>query len=193
MLLNGAPAGQLFNVSGSTDVLALSIERFKPHEQLLTRALGVGRKWLSVATIAAAGSSLSWAQRQLFGDMEHNQFWKLVSVRARHHRPSPVRFEPYLAGERTNIEQRQGAFTGLTLATTREQMLEAVIEAIARVSAERLPLLQSRGGRLRHKVFVSGGVQAGLDRVLHRDWPGKWTYKPIDEATLRGLGCLEPK
>src|SRR5688572_8260120 len=193
MLLTGAAAGQLFNVCGSTDVLALCTDRARPHPELLTRALGVGRKWLSVATIAAAGTSLTWAQQQLFSDVKRAKFWKLVAARAKRRQPSPVTFDPYLAGERTSIEQKRGAFSGLTLATTREDLLEAIIDALARVSAERLPLLQTRGTRMLRNVYVSGGVHDALERVLHRDWPGRWTFKSIDEATLRGLGRLEPK
>src|SRR6185436_2015340 len=66
MLLAGATVGQLLNVCGSTDVLGLCTDRPRPHPQLLTRALGVGRKWMHVATLAAAGSSLNWAKEQLF-------------------------------------------------------------------------------------------------------------------------------
>ncbi len=62
MLLAGARKGQLLNVSGSTDVLALCMDKAKPHERLITRALGVGQKWLSVATLAAAGAALDWAR-----------------------------------------------------------------------------------------------------------------------------------
>src|SRR3712207_6984137 len=47
-----------------------------------------------------------------------------------------------LAGERASIEQRRAAFTGLTLATTREQMLEAVIESLVHASADRFALLK---------------------------------------------------
>jgi sugar (pentulose or hexulose) kinase len=103
-----------------------------------------------------------------------------------------VTFEPYLAGERTSIDQRFAAFSGLTLSTTRRDMLEAVIESLARASAERVPLLQSRGTRIRHDVFATGGA-SGLSDVLHRDWPGKWTFHGEDEATLRGLGTLTPR
>src|SRR5687768_7794019 len=193
MLLTGASPGQLFNVCGSTDVLALCTARARPHVRLLTRALGVGQKWLSVATIAAAGTSLTWAQQQLFSDVKRAKFWKLVAARAKRRQPSPVTFDPYLAGERTSIEQKRGAFSGLTLATTRQDMLEAIVEALARVSAERLPLLQTRVPRMLRNVYVSGGVNDALVRVLHRDWPGRWTFKSIEEATLRGLGRLEPK
>src|SRR6185437_10795297 len=64
MLMTGAPVGQMLNVCGTTDVLALCTDRFSPHPHLLTRALGIGKRWLSVSTIAAAGSAISWARDQ---------------------------------------------------------------------------------------------------------------------------------
>jgi sugar (pentulose or hexulose) kinase len=104
----------------------------------------------------------------------------------------PVRFDPYLAGDRTSIEQRQAAFTGLTLATTREQMLGAVIEALAEASAARIALFRKNRASIRHDVVVSGGVSNGLDKIFHRDWPGKWTFRSQEEASLRGLSKLIP-
>jgi hypothetical protein len=89
-----------------------------------------------------------------------------------------------------SIEQRQAAFTGLTLATTREQILSAVIEALAAASAARIELLRTRRARIDHLVLVSGGVSDGLGRLLHRDWPGKWRFFSEEEASLRGLGTL---
>ena len=91
-----------------------------------------------------------------------------------------------------SIEQRQGEFHGLALSTTREEMLRAVIESLATASAARVPLLQQGGVRIRRKVMVTGGVQQGLRDLLYRDWRGQWDFKPQDEATLRGLGCLQP-
>jgi xylulokinase len=102
-------------------------------------------------------------------------------------------FEPYLAGDRTNIEQRQGAFTGLSLASTREQMLSAVIEALAKASAERLKLLDSGDVPIHNTVVVSGGAEDRLDRLMHRDWPGRWKFRAVTEATLRGLGVIVPR
>ena len=104
-----------------------------------------------------------------------------------------VTFEPYLAGERTSIEQRRGAFTGLTLATTRRQMLAAVIESLARASAARIELITTNPVKLRRDVLVTGGASSGassLIRLLRRDWPGKWAFGDEPEATLRGLATL---
>lgn len=189
-LLAGAESGQLINACGSTDVLALCTDRPAPHERLLTRALGVGKKWLSVSTVASSGSSLMWAKEQLFSDLSMDQFQALLAKLAKRPLASSVRFEPYLAGDRMSVEQKQGAFCGLTLSSTRQQMLSAIIEALARASAERLPQLAAGGTSLKRNVLITGGVSDGLDQVLHRDWPGKWSFRHVEEATLLGLGTL---
>lgn len=194
MLLAGAKIGQLFNVCGSTDVLALCTDTPRPHEKLLTRALGVERKWLAVGTLAAVASALYWAWEQFFRE------WPIEKFQAELFRLSKigeaaaggVTFEPYMAGERTSIDQRRAAFSGLTLATTRENMLSAIIEALTRASAERLPLLEATGTELLHRVAVSGGADR-LDKLLRRDWPGKWTFRSVTDATMRGLGTLTPR
>jgi xylulokinase len=191
IVLAGAKAGRLLNVSGSTDVLALCTNRPRPHPRLLTRALGAGRMWLSVGTIAAAGSALEWARRQLFAEMGEDRFYRLVRLCANGH-SGGCRFEPYLAGDRTSMEAKQGAFTNLTLATTREQMLAAVVDSLAEVSAARLKLLATRGVKIDHRVITSGGTARGLRNVLQRDWPGKWSFQYQDEASLRGLWHQRP-
>jgi xylulokinase len=192
MLLAGARPGQLFNVVGSTDVLALCTDRPKPHERLLTRALGVQGRWLQVSTIAAMASSIYWARDQFFPEMPledfRKEFRRLSKLGAS--AACGVEFEPYMAGERTSIEQRQGAFRQVTLATTKTHLLAAIMEGLTRASAERLPLLQATGTRLRRDVAVSGGSDR-LDQLMHRDWPGQWTFRAVTDATMRGLGTME--
>ncbi|HSU65513.1 MAG TPA: FGGY family carbohydrate kinase [Tepidisphaeraceae bacterium] len=202
MLLSGAAIGQLTNNCGSTDVLGLCAARAVPNDRLLTRALGVGPKWMSVSTIAAAGSSMEWMKNQVFPDLDRPAYWKLVnklSKPAKGDGKSPelacgsVRFEPYLAGDRTSVEQRQGAFTGLTLSSTREQMLAAVIQALAEASAARLELFHQLKIPMRRKVMLTGGSADGLSDLLHKEWKGQWDFYVEAEATLRGLATLEPQ
>ncbi len=194
MLTAGANHGQLFNVCGSTDVLALCTEKPRPQEQLLTRALGVGRKWLAVSTLAAMASAIYWARDQFFSE------WPIERFRAELFRLSRVGpkaaggvvFEPYMAGERTSIEQRTGAFRNLTLATTRENIVSAILEGLIKASAERFPLLQATGTKMLPTVVVSGGADR-LDKLMHRDWPGKWHFRSVTDATMRGLGMMTPE
>lgn len=190
VLLSGAKVGQLVNVVGSTDVLALCTNRFCPRRGLLTRALGTGRKWLSVGTIAAAGSSLLWVKDQFFADLSNSEFFRLVSRLAGSKLRPGVKFEPYLAGDRASVRQRWGALTGLRLSTTREEILQAVIEGLAEASTSRIELLRSTGTPMRRQVMICGGGDGRLARLMWRNWPRGWQswYEP--EASLRGLAML---
>lgn len=194
MLRAGATPGRLFNVCGSTDVLALCTDRPQPDERLLTRALGVRGLWLQVSTLAAAASSIYWARDQFFREMPLEDFRKEVHRLSRlgPKAAGGVSFAPYMAGERTNIEQRTGAFSGITLSTKRENLLAAIIEGLVKASAERLPILRRTGTPLLEEVMVSGGSDR-LDKIFHRDWEGNWKFRSVTDATMRGLGLLPPR
>lgn len=183
--------GLLVNSVGSTDVLAMLIDEPKPMPRLLTRALGVGRRWVAVATLASVGTTLAWARRTLFPETASADFHALIEQLGTDSNSHGVRFRPYLAGDRTTLNQPRGGFSGLTLATTREHMLTAVVNGLAEASAARLPLLtvvRSPGP----VVFVTGGAAAD---VMYRDWPARadgrnWTRRPVPEATLGGAAVL---
>lgn len=226
MLLAGANPGQMLDVCGTTDVLALCVDKPQVHPQLITRALGVGRRWIHASTLASAGSALTWARQTFFSEMDEKRFWTMSrklsnslsqtstsSVesysgsgegRGPARKPSPqpspsvlgegdiapaslVTFEPYLAGDRMSIEQKRASLSGLTLGTTREDILIGILRSLSRASAARIPLFQSIR-KIHPRVVVSG--RAGMTSLLHRDWPGKWTFQFEPEATLRGLYLL---
>ena len=155
----------------------------------------MGRRWLSVSTQAAAGSALDWAHQTLFHELPDKKFYSLISKIARKidndGDDSPVQFENYLAGSRTSLEQRTASFTGFSLSTTRDDMLRAILQSLARESAARIRLLAEVNPiSIRRLVLLTGGVQGGLSKLLHRGWPGQWTFKEEEEATLRGIWAL---
>jgi sugar (pentulose or hexulose) kinase len=193
MILTKPTPGQMVNVAGSTDVLALCTAKPHPHERLLTRALGVGKKWLSVATLAAGGSSLMWMHDQFFSDLSMEKFNQLLARLARKSAKSGVKFDPYLAGDRMSIDQKTASFTGLNLSTTRQMMLSAVIESLAEASAARLSLLKQCCRTMKPDVLVSGGVDKHVASIIHRNWAGRWSFHPETEAGLRGLSLLNPE
>jgi xylulokinase len=197
--------GRLVHSSGSSDVLALVVDTCKPIENLLWRPLGTGRhgkpRWLAVSTMAAGGSSIKWMRDEFFRDLSHKQFWKLLGKllermkateanKTRHGNSAEVGFRPLLAGDRTSLEERQGAFEGLTLATSREDMLAAVVRALAAEGRERLMTLQSVH-KIDAQVFTMGGEQL-LAEYLHRHWPepSRWRFTPLEGEAMPGLSKL---
>ena len=79
MLLAGTRPGQLLNVCGSTDVLALCTDKPRPARATADAgARGRGRGGDRVSTMAPAGSSLVWAKENLFPDLDRAEFRTLV-------------------------------------------------------------------------------------------------------------------
>lgn len=200
MLLAGARSGQLVNASGSTDVLALATTQPRPHERLLTRRLGVGRKWLSISTLAATGSAITWAKEQLFPDLDWPAFTRLVrkvsGTESTPEQPATKQWptiEPYFSGDRMSLEQKSARIEGITLGTTRQDLLAGLIFSLAKASADRLNDLAVNPVRMRRDVLITGGTVRILRDALYSQWPGKWIFTEHKDATLRGLGQLSPQ
>jgi sugar (pentulose or hexulose) kinase len=146
-----------------------------------------------VGTLAAVASSLFWWREQAYPEVSVQAFPELFHRLARAGKKASegVRFDPYLAGERTSINQRTGGLSGITLATKRDHILSAMVEGLIAASAARLPLMMNSGTEILPTVAVSGGGDR-LDKLMRRDWPGHWRFRSVTDATMRGLGTLEP-
>lgn len=184
----GLSVGQLFNSVGTTDVLAIVTDRPRPGPEVLTRAVGVGRAWVTVYTIAAGGGALEWAHRNLYADLPRPEFHALLREVASETGPSDVTFEPYLAGDRLSLQQRTASFGGLTMSRGRREMLRAILEAWAAQSAEGMRRLSAVATPLPDVYITGGGAEVG--NALRSRWPGDWRFHYLEEAGLTGLAKL---
>ena len=101
---------------------------------------------------------------------------------------SPVAVDLGFDGDRQAVDQPTGGLSGLTLATTRADVLHGVLlaqRADARRRYDRLATLHPPAD----EVLFTGG-NAAVARLLHAAWPGRHTYRQVEEGTLRGLGAL---
>lgn len=101
---------------------------------------------------------------------------------------SGVVFEPYLAGDRTSMEQRRGAFIHLSLSNTRDDFLESAVRALIGQSLARFQRLQTLHA-IDPTIYTMGG-QHELADAMHRVWPGKYKFEPIEHEALTGLARL---
>jgi xylulokinase len=104
----------------------------------------------------AATDSLNWLARitdrkpaLLTGQMGHDL-----------RKPGPVRFLPYLAGERTphNDADIRGSFTGLGLATSVDDLTQAVLEGVAFGLRDSFEALKARGASMESLMAIGGGT-----------------------------------
>jgi sugar (pentulose or hexulose) kinase len=193
--------GQLVHNTGSTDVLALCVDRRYPAEGILTRPIGVSGKWskhsgkppwLAIRTMASAGSAMDWARRTLFPRLTDNQWRSLVMRSCKTLSQSgntSVQCVPTFVGERAALAQPTGAsFSGIRLSTDSRQLLESVIQALVAQSAKNYSLLANIYEPQR-TVYSMGGASAVGD-AMHASWPGKHTFRHLTADGLFGLVLL---
>ncbi|MGH7179824.1 MAG: FGGY family carbohydrate kinase, partial [Tepidisphaeraceae bacterium] len=166
MLLAGAKPGGVVHLCGSTDLLAVCTDRARPHSQLVTGALGVGRRWVSTSALAA-GSAISRARRALCADVSDAAFWKLVDDLSHNRR---------VAARRATSADHD--------------ILRTLLDALAKMSETRLRLLREAGVRIDRRVVAGGSLGRAMGKLMRRDWRGSWRVKSVEHAGLCGLSRL---
>ncbi|MCW2040666.1 xylulokinase [Bradyrhizobium ottawaense] len=116
--------------------------------------------WHQMGVMLSAAASLAW----LAGVMETPAAALLAPLGERVDGPSPIRFLPYLDGERTphNDAAASGAFVGLRGATGRTQIVQAVLEGVAFAARDNLAALSAASGPVAELDLVGGGSRSPL-------------------------------
>ncbi|MBY4640566.1 xylulokinase [Gluconacetobacter entanii] len=208
--LGAVAAGSAFVSLGTSGVVWVTTDRFRPHPQGGIHAFchAVPDMWHQMGVTLSAASSLAWWSRTT-GMAEADL---LAELPERVTRPSPVIFLPYLSGERTphNDGDIRGVFAGLSSGTTRADMTQAVLEGVAFsfrdvvdvLADARSPLAQADviGGGSRSRLWISiiatvTGVS--LHRLAHGEQGGAFGAARLARLAVTGESvasvCLPPQ
>ena len=150
--------GQGFVSLGTSGVLLVARDGYRPAPETAVHTFchAVPERWYQMGVMLAATDSLNWLARitdrkpaLLTGQMGHDL-----------RKPGPVRFLPYLAGERTphNDADIRGSFTGLGLATSVDDLTQAVLEGVAFGLRDSFEALKARGASLESLMAIGGGT-----------------------------------
>ena len=149
----------------------------------LYRAVGGG--YYRLAPVQNVGVTLDWVRHLLGATWE-----ELYDTAARPRRPDAPRFDPYLSPERWN-PAATGAWTGLTLAHEREDLMRSALDGVAGLLRQRLDDLRAAGHAPRRVILGGGGTTNRAWRALLaqalglplRDAPATW-LTPAGAARL---------
>ncbi len=151
--------GSAFVSLGTSGVLWATTDRFVPAPQSAVHAFchAVPGTWHQMGVTLSAAASLAW-WAGVSGRPEAALLAELPAVRA----PAAVQFLPYLSGERTphNDGAVRGAFTGLSQATTRAEMTQAVLEGVAFSLRDCLDALAASGTAVAAADLIGGGSRS---------------------------------
>lgn len=179
-------SGQILNISGSSEIITICLDRPLPHEKYYLRTHPLPGRWLAY-DIVIGGFALDWFFEQFCREMTREEFYTSYLQRVLEGRGNKVRFVPYLTGDRTDLRQRTGALFGLTLSTTREDCLYALVEAMVNRMQRTLTMMAEHLPLSRTLVLTGGGVKALVDykRRVFRDF----SIEVKEDCSL--WGCVE--
>ncbi|MBQ6819509.1 MAG: xylulokinase, partial [Clostridia bacterium] len=111
-------------------------------------------KYHSMACMLSAASCNGWWAEKILGTDDFKTEESAMDIAAE----NPVLFLPYLMGERSplNDPDVRGMFYGMSLATTRAQMGQAVLEGVAFAFRHNIDIIRSSGIEI-HKAKICGG------------------------------------
>lgn len=187
--LGAIAPGDAFLSLGTSGVLFRVTGRFAPAPASAVHAFchALGGLWHQMGVMLSAAASLAWLARILATpDSE-----LLASLGEAVDRPSPVRFLPYLDGERTphNDAAAAGAFVGLRGATGRADIVQAVLEGVAYAARDNLAALGSSGPPITEVDLVGGGSRSPLWAQIIADVIGIPVHRVEEAAVGAALGA----
>lgn len=179
--------GDIMNPTGSSEIISVLTDVPKPDPNYYLRNAALPGLW-QIFSITCGGFGVDWFYRQFCQDMSREAFYQFEAQAIRdciQAGTGGVTFEPYLAGDRQSLDIKTGSWHGLTLASTRGQMLAAYLNAIQDVICQTI----RRAGttvRLNTNIKISGGMATGDYLALKKHVFPEFSFEIVDDCPLLG-------
>jgi xylulokinase len=178
--------GDLLHEVGTTQVLAVFVDRPQPDPRRLIRKLGVGDRFVYVTHNPVGGVALDWLHRLCFRDQSEHDFYERTLVEASKRQTRVTLDPPFLGGDRLEIEAHRAAFRDLELTTDRLDLLTAVLDALARRHRQAVAAL-GQGDTFR-RIFLTGGGAEMVHRLIPEYHGARVSI--FQEGSVRGVARL---
>jgi xylulokinase len=170
-------------------VLFRVTDKFAPAPASAVHAFchALGGLWHQMGVMLSAAASLAWLAK-ILATPESELLGPLGDTVDR---PSPVRFLPYLDGERTphNDATAAGALVGLRSATDRNAIVQAVLEGVAFAARDNLAALATSGPGITEVDLVGGGSRSPLWAQIMADVLGIPVHRVEEGEVGAALGA----
>jgi len=156
----------------------------------LLRTHAYPNRWLAMKIVVAGGGSIEWFRRTLCRELSREVFYNEYFPEVlKETTPPDSRFKPYLSGDRHSISQKAGAFTGLSLSTSREELLLSLARGIASSQIAALKKWRQEVSLADSIFHVGGGASQPYSEFKERLYKD---YKFINkgQTTLKGAADL---
>lgn len=183
--------GEILNISGSSEMVSILTDVPIINEKYYLRRAAQKGLWQFYAT-TVGGFALDWMRNLMFSEVDANRYYNEIipSLLAREPKKNSPCFLPYLAGDRQSLLKKRGSFNGMTLDTSREDLLLAVLNGINKPLVDTIEL-SAKLIKINPTVKITGGLTriAGYcdlkARLFNVD-----NIQSVDDCTIRGSAQL---
>ena len=181
--------GDIMNVTGTTEMVVVCMDQPLASSRCNLKNHVVPDRWNAMFALNTGGKAIEWAYAQFFRDMDEKAFYErlLPEVIAKDRKNIPG-FTPFLTGDRYSLKFKSAMFTKITLSTTREDLLLAVIHGVVAKVKDFLTLME-QNVELNRTVNVTGkGAEALL--ACKRKMIKGYTFQQVDSGSLLGTAKI---
>jgi len=182
--------GDLLNTSGTVDIMVLCLEKPLVSQRHLLRTHAYPGKWLAMRTVGSGGGSLEWFRQNFCRELKKEVFYSSYLEEVLENRPFlRASFLPFLSGNRHQVGQATASFNNLTLDSTREEMLLALLDGIVNFQFEELDVWKDHVALSKTIKHVGGGAKSSYTAFKQDKLKG-YTLEMLGETTLTGAARL---
>jgi xylulokinase len=192
--------GDINIISGTCDIASVCTDGPIASPTFNVRCHVVPGRWLTFFVLNAGGEALEWLRRVAFSELGEDQFYgdhvpHVIDEFFRGPDPDACEAElpeyvPYLGGSRYSLEPLKAVLSGLTLETTREDVLLSVIRGNAIYLGEHLRSVAELVPMGRRIGISGGGARMRGMLEARRRWTGAYEYVFQDQSSLLGAAIL---
>jgi xylulokinase len=196
--------GTAYNYVGSSSWIALATDEpiYDPDQRTFTWANFIEHTYSPCGTMQMAGGSYQWMREQLGGlenqaaEMLDLSAYELLNLRAEASPPGAqgLIFLPYLLGERSPRwnPRARGAFIGLTVRHSRNDMIRAVLEGVTFNLRVILDAFRAQGAHMDAIRVIGGGASGRFWNQIMANIYGIPVQRLaiLEEATSMGAALI---
>lgn len=196
--------GAAYNYIGSSSWIALATDEpiYDPDQRTFTWANFIERTYSPCGTMQTAGGSYQWTREHLGGleqqaaELLDLSAYELLNLRATASPPGAkgLIFLPYLLGERSPRwnPRARGAFIGLTMRHSRDDMIRAVLEGVTFNLRVILDAFLTQGAGIDSIRVIGGGASGRFWNQIMADIYGIPIQRLaiLEEATSMGAALI---
>jgi len=184
-------AGQIMNIAGSSEMVSILTDKAAVNPSYYLRNAALPGLWQIYST-TCGGFGIRWFYEQFCRELTLDEFYRYEEEEIEKYlesRQNEVTFTPYLTGDRQSLIKKTASWNGLTLATSRGQMLVSILVAIQEViygTIEKAAKVQE----LDKVIKVTGGMITPIYLRLKTKLHPEYVLKQVDDCPILGNVAL---